>query len=102
MSSETSRYEGYIVDIACLRKYPEEKMLMRVKEHTKQCALDGHCIESGYALVLESGEKVLLEPDATALVVAAVLLSDREAGITAEVERVLIDGSMHTTRVRLT
>lgn len=102
MSSESSRYEGYVVDIGCLRKYPEEEMLTRAKKHTKQCALDGHCIESGYALVLDSGEKVLLEPAATALVVAAVLLSDREAGITAEVERILVDGSMHTTRVRLT
>ena len=45
--------EGYVVDQACLRKYPQDELLERSRVHTTECALMGHCMESGYGLVNE-------------------------------------------------
>lgn len=51
--------EGYVIDIACLRKYPSSQWLERARVHTRQCAMMGHCVESGYALVDEGGAALL-------------------------------------------
>ena len=42
--------EGYVVDIICIRRYPQEEMLGRARVHTRHCGLAGHCAESGYGL----------------------------------------------------
>ena len=42
--------EGYVVDLACLRRYPQKEYTARATEHTTECALMGHCVESGYGL----------------------------------------------------
>lgn len=39
--------EGYVVDFACLREYSTSEMTKRTREHTKECVLMAHCIESG-------------------------------------------------------
>lgn len=43
--------EGYVVDLACLRRYPRQEYTSRAAQHTTECALMGHCVESGYGLV---------------------------------------------------
>ncbi|MFD2512468.1 hypothetical protein ACFSRY_01205 [Pontibacter locisalis] len=43
--------EGYVVDIACLRTIPSVRLGEAAKEHTTECSLMGHCMESGYGLV---------------------------------------------------
>lgn len=95
----TETLEGYVVDVMCLRKYPQDTLLERGREHTKECALMGHCMESGYGLVNEQGKPLLLEPAATPRVVIALQQSDRDHGVRLRVTRERRDGEMQTTSV---
>lgn len=91
--------EGYVVDQACLRKYPQNELLERAHEHTKECALMGHCMESGYGLVNGEGRPLLLEPASTPQVVQAIEGSNRDRGIRLRAVREMQSGEMKTTRV---
>jgi hypothetical protein len=91
--------EGFVVDQACLRKYPQDELLQRAAEHTRECSLMGHCVESGYGLVDAEGRTLLLEPAATPVVVEAIRRSDRPRGLRLRVEREMREGEMRTTRV---
>lgn len=93
---DSETLEGYVVDIICLRKYPADEYGARARRHTRACALEGHCVESGFALVDEAGRSVLLDPGATLPVVDAVRASRREAGIWLRVQRGRRDGKMQT------
>ena len=85
MHPETA--EGWVLDIACLRKYPRDEYAERARAHTTACSQMGHCIESGYALVDADGRVTLLDPKATAPVLDALRRSDREAGVWLRVRR---------------
>ena len=85
MNPETA--EGWVLDIACLRKYPREEYAERAQAHTTECSTMGHCLESGYALVGADGGVTLLDPEATAPVLDALRRSDREAGVWLRVRR---------------
>ena len=91
--------DGYVVDLICLRKYPADAYAERAKEHTQACALEGHCIESGFGLVSDDGRVGLLDPAATPQVVEAVRGSEREAGIRLRVRREEQEGEMQTVAV---
>lgn len=91
--------EGYVVDQACLRKYPQDELLERAREHTKECALMGHCMESGYGLVNGEGRPLLLEPASTPQVVQSIERSIRDQGIQLRAVREMNGGEMKTTRV---
>ena len=91
--------EGYVVDQACLRKYPQAELLSRAKAHTRECALMGHCIESGYGLVSEDGRPLLLEPASTPRVVDAIQRSARSEGIRLRARREMQEGHMRTVSV---
>ena len=93
--------EGYVVDIACLRKWPRSEVLERAMAHTRQCALEGHCVESGYALIDETGYPMHLGSEATPMVVAALVRTSREREIRMIAERQELDGRMKTAHVRL-
>ena len=95
MAPHTETLEGYLVDIACLRKYPRAEWTERARAHTRQCALMGHCVESGYGLVHASGV-VLLDHDATPLVVEALRRSPHDAGVRLRVTRRIHEGEMRT------
>lgn len=99
--SSTSResLEGYVVDQACLRKYPQDQLLERARVHTSECALMGHCMESGYGLVDDQGRPLLLEPAATPRVVRAIEQSDRDRGVRLRAVREMQDGEMRTVEV---
>ena len=97
--STTECLEGYVVDIMCLRKYPQDELFERAREHTVQCALMGHCMESGYALVDEAGRVHLLEPAATPAVAEALRRSSRGSGILLRAVRETDDGEMRTQSV---
>lgn len=96
---DTETLDGYVVDLICLRKYPADEYAERAKEHTQACALEGHCIESGYGLVAADGRVALLDPAATPQVVDAVRASTREAGIRLRVRREEQEGEMQTVAV---
>lgn len=51
MPNSKETIEGSVVNLACVRKYPRAERVERARSHIKQCALMGHCLESGYALV---------------------------------------------------
>lgn len=96
-TSET--LDGWVVDLICLRKYPADEYAERARRHTQACALEGHCVESGFGLVSDDGRVALLDPSATPLVVDAVRGSERDAGIRLRVQRHDDDGQMETTHV---
>jgi hypothetical protein len=97
--SPAETLEGYVIDIACLRKYPRDELLDRARVHTKRCALMGHCVESGYGLVSEDGRVALLEAVATPQVVHAIERSDRAEGIQLRVAREHDGEEMRTVAV---
>lgn len=91
---------GYVVDIACLRRYPPD-LAGRAAAHTKSCATMGYCIESGYGVVALDGTLTLLEDHATPRVVQALLPTNRDAKLRVRVTRDEVDGEMRTSDVRL-
>lgn len=97
--SRTETLQGYVVDIACLRKYPREELGNRARSHTKRCALMGHCVERGYGLVSEDGRVALLEATATPQIVDAIERSRRTDGIQLRVTRESDGPEMRTAAV---
>ena len=93
--------EGYVVDIACLRKYASGEVQSRARAHTRSCLLMGHCVESGYGLVGGDGTVTLLDTQATPLVVGAVKTCPSEDRIHLTVHRRRKDGEMVSCDVRL-
>lgn len=91
--------EGWVVDQACLRKYPQDEIAERARIHTKACSLMGHCIESGYGLVDDEGRIALLEPKSTPAVLAAIQHAPAERGIRLRASRHADGEEMRTTRV---
>ena len=91
--------EGYVVDQASLRKYPRDELLVRARVHTTECALMGHCMESGYGLVDQEGRPLLLEPSSTTQVVEALRSTKHERGVRLRVTRETQEKEMRTTRV---
>lgn len=96
--SRIETLEGYVVAQACLRKYPQDEFLERGRAHTRECALMGHCVESGYGLVNEDGGPFRLEPASTPDVVAAIRSSERDCGIRLRTVRNIQDDGMRTSR----
>lgn len=97
--ADEETFEGYLVDIACLRKYPQSGLLVNARNHTLECALMGHCIESGYGVVGEDGVPRLLESHATSQVLDVLGATAAHQGIRLRVRRVLSGGQMHTERI---
>lgn len=91
--------EGYVVDQACLRKYPQDELLERARSHTTECALMDHCMESGYGLVDVEGRTLLLEPSSTPQIVEALRSTGQERGVRLRATREMQETEMRTTRV---
>jgi hypothetical protein len=100
MSNQTETLSGYVVDIICLRLYPQNELLERAKVHTRKCSLAGHCTESGFGLVDEEGTMSLLDPNATPQLLDVIRSSDRDSGIELQVTREMQDGDMKTIAVK--
>lgn len=97
-SSET--WVGYLMDIACVRKAPSDELLDRASTHPTDCALMGHCIESGFALVGDDGRLHLLESAATTGVVRELLHTSVSEGLRLEVVRERDGHEMRTVELR--
>jgi len=97
-STNAETVEGYVIDNGCVRKNARDDLLEAARTHTTECALMGHCVESGYSLVTE-GEMTMLDAAATPEVVRAVDESDREQGIRLRVEREREDDELRTVSV---
>ena len=99
MSNRTETLEGYVVDMGCIRKYPQDEQLARARAHTTECATMGHCVESGYGLVDEQGRVAALDPKATPRVVNALREASSDHGVWLRAKRVMKDEEMETTDV---
>lgn len=87
--------EGYVVDIACFRRYPPQQALARAQEHTIACATMGHCIESGYGIVDDNGHVHLPDSSATPTVLKR-LDNAPQKGARLRVQRREDEGDMKT------
>ena len=87
------------MDVGCIRKNPRDELVAKAREHTRDCALMGHCVESGYGIVTEDDRVTVLDPDATPQIVTTVEATDTERGIRLRVTREERDGQMETTAV---
>ncbi|WP_101298406.1 hypothetical protein [Halegenticoccus soli] len=99
MSDDTETTEGYVIDGGCIRKNARDELLEKARTHTRDCALMGHCIESGYGIVTDDDRLVLLDSEATPKVVDTVEKTDTQEGIRLRVNREKQDNQMETTRV---
>lgn len=99
MSEQTESASGYVLDTACARKYPRDELLSRAREHTKECALMGHCAESGYVLVGDDGSLYPLDTEATLRVVRALRESRETKGVKLRAVRQMVDGEMQTQHI---
>lgn len=97
--STTETQEGYVIDGGCIRKNARKELLSKARTHTRDCALMGHCVESGYGIVTEDDRLILLDAEATPNVVDVVEASDTEEGIRLHVQREEHDGAMETVDV---
>ena len=91
--------EGYVIDLACVRTCPRAELLTRARSHTLRCLRMGHCMESGYALVDDTGQLSLLDAAATPLVVHVTRGVRARKGIKLRAVREMKDGEMETRRL---
>lgn len=99
MARQTEVVEGFVMDGGCIRKNGRDELLEKAREHTRECALMGHCVESGYGIVTENDRLTVLDSEATREVVDEVEESNTERGIRLRVTRERRDGGMETTSV---
>jgi|GEM_PF-2267614 len=92
--------EGYVVDLACIRTTPYNDLQKFSREHSVDCGLMGHCIESGYGLINDEGKIQILDSKATSDVISILENNkNNRKGIKLQVERKMENGHMHTTNV---
>ena len=99
--SSEETVEGFVVDIACLRKYSAREAFDRASRHTRDCALMPHCIESGFGVVTDGGQLVPLDTAATMEVVDVLRRTDASSGIRIRVHRKREGEEMRTRSVEL-
>ena len=87
------------MDIACIRKAPADELAPRAADHSTECGLMGHCVESGYGLIDPEGGLHLLDPDATAPVVRHLKEASQARGVRLRVDRVREGDTMRTVDV---
>ena len=97
MATET--LDGYVIDVGCIRKNARDELLEKARTHSRECALMGHCIESGYGIVTEDDRLTVLDAEATPKIENTVEESDTEEGIRLRIQREKEDGSMETTSI---
>lgn len=97
MSTET--LSGYVIDVGCIRKNTRDELLEKARTHSRECALMGHCVESGYGIVTEADRLTVLDSEATPKIVETVKECDTEEGIRLRVQREERDGAIETTSI---
>lgn len=97
MTTET--VEGFVIDVGCIRENARDELLENARTHSRECALMGHCVESGYGIVTEDDRLTVLDPAATPKVVDIVTESDTEQGIRLRAQREETEGAMETTDI---
>lgn len=91
--------EGYVIDVGCIRKNPRDELLTKARTHSQECALMGHCVESGYGIVTEDDRLTVLDSEATPKIVNIVQESTTEEGIRLRVHREKEDNTVETVDI---
>lgn len=91
--------EGFVIDVACVRKHARDDLLENARTHSRNCALMGHCVESGYGIVTADDRLTVLDPGATPQVVDAVEASETDEGIRLRVRRERQEDTLQTVDV---
>ncbi len=99
MRNETEMLVGYLVDLHCLREWPQYLYSDKARAHPTTCALKGSHVESGYAIIQDDEYPVILDASATPLIVEALVVANVDTGIRMRVEREMRDGQMRTVLV---
>lgn len=94
-SASMERVEGYVVDMHCIRQWPQAQWQERARKHLTTCA-EEH-LESGFCLV--DGCAVPLDPAATQMVLRTLREIGDEKGALLRALRKNSDGMMVTTYV---
>lgn len=71
----------------------------RRRTHSSECALMGHCVESGYGIVTEDDRLTVLDSEATPKIDNAVEGSTTEEGVRLRAHREERDETVETTNV---
>lgn len=87
------RVEGYVVDLHCIRQWPQAQWQDRAHKHLSSCA-EQH-LESGFCLVDSCA--VPLDAAATPMVLRALREAGDEKGVQLRALRKSVDGVMVTT-----
>ncbi len=95
----TETVDGYVIDVGCIRKNARDNLLEKARTHSRECALMGHCLESGYGIVTNEDRLTVLDAEATPKIVNTVEESGTEEGIRLRVQREEQDESMETTSI---
>ena len=98
MATET--LDGFIIDVGYIRKNARDELFEKARTHSRECALMGHCVESGYGIVTDDDRLTVLDSEATPKIVDTVEESDTEEGIRLRVQREEQNGSMETTSIK--
>lgn len=96
---KTESLSGYIVDYNCARRWPVDEIFRNARMHSKECSLEGTAIESGFVLVPDPQTILLVDPNATPLIIDILLSSENEIGIQLRIERELRDNEMRSVLV---
>lgn len=99
LAEATETIEGYVVDVACIRRYPRAELSERARTHGRDCTMMGHCVESGYGLVDDAGRLALLNAEATPRVVDVARRTTTDQGIRLRATREWREGEMRTIRI---
>lgn len=99
MGEPSEIWEGYLIDNECVRTCSRDDLLKKARNHTRACALKGNCVESGYSLVTEDDQVVVLDREATPRILGSVKDCLVEEGLGMRVEREERDGDMKTVSV---
>lgn len=97
---ETEQISGLVVSIYNIRTWPKHEYYERAKVFPRISNLSGAALESGYGILEDTQALVLLDEQATPLVVEVLNLSKIDIGVRLIIVREMLSGSMKTVLVR--
>ena len=99
MGQPSEVWEGYLIDNECVRSHSRDEVLELARNHTRECALEGSCVESGYSIVTEDDRIVMLDREATPRILGSIKSCLVTEGLGMRIEREQRDGEMQTVSV---
>lgn len=89
------KLEGYVVDMHCVRTWPQAELQKRARKHPVECAREH--LETGFCIV--NGCAVPLDMQATPLILRALNETTKSIGLRLHLTRKSADNGMETVFV---